>query len=65
MTPKILEQKAADIMTKNPKTMTADVLAVDAVNFMNTNKVTNLFIVDGKKPIGFLHIHDCLRAGIA
>jgi len=65
MTPKILEQKASDIMTKNPKTMTADVLAVDAVNFMNTNKVTNLFIVNGKKPIGFLHIHDCLRAGIA
>lgn len=54
-------------MTKNPKTIGPDALAVEALKTMNTTGkgITNLFVVDGKKPIGLIHIHDCLRAGVA
>ena len=54
-------------MTLNPKTVTADMSALDALRLMNTTGkgITGLFIVSGKKPVGFLHMHDCLRVGMA
>ena len=54
-------------MTKNPRTITPDALIAEAVNVMNNTGrgITNLFVVDGKKPVGVLHIHDCLRAGVS
>jgi len=56
-----------DVMTKNPKTIAPDDLLVEAINKMNnTGKgITQLFVVENKKPIGIIHIHDCLRAGVA
>ena len=69
-TPELLDCKASDVMTANPKTVTASTLAVEAVAFMNDSapKVTSLFVVDGPedaaRPVGFLTIHDCLRAGV-
>ncbi|MBQ8677631.1 MAG: KpsF/GutQ family sugar-phosphate isomerase [Alphaproteobacteria bacterium] len=66
--PDVLSQKVSEVMTKNPKTIAADVLAVEALNTMNnTGKgITQLFVVDEKnKPVGVIHIHDCLRAGVA
>lgn len=63
-------RKARDVMTPNPKTVPPDMLAAEALTFMNvsTPKVTHLFVVDpksrGRKPIGFLSVHDCLRAGL-
>src|ERR1700744_5057699 len=64
----LLDRKAREVMTANPKTIRPDVLAVEALAFMNTAKVTSLFVVDSKakskKPIGLLTVHDCLRAGI-
>jgi len=62
------DAKAADVMTRNPKTMRADQLAAEAIALMNEKKITQLFVLDGKgrtpKPVGILHIHDCLRAGL-
>ena len=65
---KLLELKAGNVMTKNPKTIPGDVLAAEALGIMNASKITSLFVVapgdTAKKPIGLLHIHDILRAGI-
>jgi arabinose-5-phosphate isomerase len=63
-----LNKKVVDIMTKNPKTVAPHIMAVEALNLMNnTGKgITQLFVVDEKNhPIGIIHIHDCLRAGVA
>jgi arabinose-5-phosphate isomerase len=64
-----LARKVSSIMTRNPKIATPGQLAAEALAFMNENKITRLFVLEGgdavKKPLGILHIHDCLRAGIA
>ncbi|HWY65234.1 MAG TPA: KpsF/GutQ family sugar-phosphate isomerase, partial [Rhizomicrobium sp.] len=64
-----LARKASDIMTRNPKIAEPQQLAAEALAFMNENKITRLFVLEpedaGKKPVGILHIHDCLVAGIA
>lgn len=67
ISPDLLSKKISDVMTLNPKTVTADMSALDALRLMNTTGkgITGLFIVSGKKPIGFLHMHDCLRVGMA
>ncbi len=64
--PDILQKTAQDVMTKNPKTIAPDVLAVEALNTMNnTGKgITQLFVIQDRKPIGIIHMHDCLRAGV-
>ena len=62
----LLENRACDVMTKNPLTISPEALADEAVGLMNARKVTCLFVVDperGSKVLGILHIHDCLRAG--
>lgn len=66
--PDLTSETAEAVMTANPRTIEAGVLAVDALRLMNadTPKVTCLFVVDGAgRPDGILHVHDCLRAGIA
>lgn len=67
LAPDVLTKKAVDVMTHNPKTIEPDVLAVEALNTMNnTGKgITQLFVVENDKPVGIIHIHDCLRAGVA
>lgn len=61
-----LKRNAADLMTKNPTTTSADALAVEAIRLMNKKSITSLFVLDTeKKPVGILHLHDCLRAGVA
>ena len=57
--------KASDIMTKNPITLEKDVFATEAIKIMNEKKITNIFIVENKKPIGAIHIHDLLKNGVA
>ncbi len=58
------KQELKDIMTVNPITTTAETLAVEATGIMNKMSITNLFVCKDKKPVGILHIHDCLKAGI-
>ncbi len=64
----LLDRSAASVMTRNPKIARPDQLAAEALAFMNENKITCLFVLDAKdktkRPIGILHIHDCLRAGL-
>ncbi|NBC31401.1 MAG: KpsF/GutQ family sugar-phosphate isomerase [Alphaproteobacteria bacterium] len=62
----LLRRRAAEIMTRQPRTIRAGALAAEAVTVMNRTAITSLFIVDeARRPIGILHIHDCLRAGLA
>jgi arabinose-5-phosphate isomerase len=52
-------------MTPNPKTIRPDALASEALGFMSSRNITSLFVVEEARPVGIIHIHDCLRAGIA
>ena len=61
----LLEKKASEVMTKNPMVITPETLAAEALMILNDKKRTNLFVVENGKPVGILHIHDLLRAGIA
>lgn len=62
----LLCRRAAEVMTRQPRTIRPGALAVEAVTLMNRTGITSLFIVDeGRHPVGILHIHDCLRAGVA
>ncbi|MBS4773844.1 MAG: KpsF/GutQ family sugar-phosphate isomerase [Proteobacteria bacterium] len=67
MSTDILTRKASSVMTKNPKVIAPDVLAAEALNTMNNtgNGITQLFVTQDKKPVGIIHIHDCLRVGVA
>ena len=67
MAPDLLQRKAGDIMTGRPRTIKPKALATEAVLVMNSKSrpVTCLFVVDGTRPVGIIHIHDCLRAGVA
>ena len=61
----ILEEKAVNLMTRNPKTVTKDMISAEALKIMHDKKITNLFVLEGSKPIGVIHMHDCLKAGVA
>ena len=58
---KFFDRKASEIMTKNPTLANKNMLVGEAINLMNTKKITSLFICDKKKPLGIVHIHDLLR----
>lgn len=62
------DAKAGEVMSRAPKTVKSDQLAAEAIALMNEKKITQLFVLDpqGKsaKPVGILHIHDCLKAGL-
>jgi arabinose-5-phosphate isomerase len=62
----LLERRVDEVMTRNPLTIGPDELAERALSVMNARKITCLFVVDpAGMPQGILHIHDCLRAGVA
>jgi arabinose-5-phosphate isomerase len=62
----LLSRTVTEIMHPNPKTIGSASLAVEALGLMNRFAITALFVVDDDlRPIGFVHMHDCLRAGIA
>ena len=61
----ILTKRAGDVMTKNPLSIRPAALAAEALGIMNTRSITTLFVVENEKPVGIIHIHDCLRAGVA
>jgi arabinose-5-phosphate isomerase len=61
----LLGMTAREVMTPKPKTIRPDALAVEALRIMNQRQITSLFAVADGRPVGIVHIHDCLRAGIA
>jgi arabinose-5-phosphate isomerase len=65
MGPKLLSLTAREVMTTHPRSIRPDALAAEALGVMNQRKITSLFVLEEGRPIGILHIHDCLRAGIA
>ena len=63
--PDLLLQTVDDVMTKAPKTIPPDMLAGAALDLLNQAKITTLFVVEESRPIGIVHLHDFLRAGVA
>ncbi len=57
----IVDKKAREVMTQNPLTAKENTLVGEALNIMNTKKITSLFICTNSKPVGIVHIHDLLR----
>ena len=58
---------AGEVMTASPRTIAPDALAGEALALMNDRKITCLLVMapESRKPMGILHVHDCLRAGVA
>lgn len=60
-----LEQPLNSVMTKVPKTITPDELAARAVLLMEENEISVLVVVEGDRPVGIVHLHELLKAGVA
>lgn len=61
----LMDKAAFDVATRTPLTAPPEMLAAEAVALMNQRKITMLFVTDAQaRPLGILHIHDCLRAGV-
>jgi arabinose-5-phosphate isomerase len=64
-TPDFMHLKARELMTESPKTVEATLSAADALTLMEKLSITSLLIIDAaRKPIGVLHVHDLLKAGL-
>ena len=62
----LLTHRAGEVMTANPRTIGPEALAGEALALMNDRKITCLLVTapETRTPIGILHVHDCLRAGV-
>ena len=65
MRPNLLDLQVETVMTKMPKTIRPDQLTSEALEILNSSKITALFVVEAGVPIGIVHMHDLLRAGVA
>jgi len=65
MRPDLLEARVDEIMTPSPKTVRPDQLASEALEIINASEITALIVTEAGKPLGIVHFHDLLRAGIA
>jgi len=64
LTPEMFSKTARELMTPNPLTIAADAPIADAIAIMNAKRITILFAVENAKPIGVVHMHDLLAAGV-
>jgi arabinose-5-phosphate isomerase len=65
MRPDLMTALVDEVMTRNPKTIGRDTLAGEALELLNASKITALIVTDASKPVGIVHLHDLLRAGVA
>jgi arabinose-5-phosphate isomerase len=65
MGPDLMAKPARAVMTRDPLTVRPEALAAEALGLMESQKKNGLFVVKGGKPVGFVHLHDALRAGVA
>jgi arabinose-5-phosphate isomerase len=65
MRPDLTTALVDEIMTRNPKTVGRDTLAGEALELLNSSKITTLIVTDANRPVGIIHLHDLLRAGVA
>ena len=63
--PDLLVRRVDDVMTRTPKTIAPDALVGTALELLNQANITVLFVVEGGKPVGVVHMHDLLRIGVA
>lgn len=56
--------RVKDMMGRSPRTIGQEALLDEALGIMNATKITSLFVVDDERPVGIIHIHDLLRAGV-
>ncbi len=61
----LLRAPVDEVMTAAPKTVRPDQLASEALQILNASKITALIVVDAERPVGIVHFHDLLRAGVA
>ena len=61
----LLSASVDEIMTRNPETVRPDQLVSETLELLNAKKITALFVVEGGRPVGVVHVHDLLRAGAA
>ena len=60
----VLNKKVSEIMTRNPKKIDAAALAAEALQKMEQHSITSLFVMDGERVAGIVHLHDLLKAGV-
>src|SRR5712672_1118859 len=67
MRPDLMTAAVDEVMTKNPRTTTPDTLAIELLDTINSSqpRITVLIVAEGRKPVGIVHVHDVLRAGVA
>ena len=61
----LLSTKVENVMTPNPKTVSPHQLVSEAIELLNSSKIMAVIVVDAGKPVGIVHMHDLLRAGVA
>jgi arabinose-5-phosphate isomerase len=61
----LLRVPVDEVMTVSPKTVRPDQLASEALAQLNASKITALLVVEKERPVGIVHFHDLLRAGVA
>jgi len=64
LTPEMFAKTARDLMSPNPKTIGVDEPIADAIAIMNAKRITILFAVEDGRPVGIVHMHDLLAAGV-
>ena len=64
MSPELLTVTTGEIMTRSPKTIAPQMLASAALELLQSSSITAVFVVENDRPVGILHIHDLLRAGV-
>ena len=58
------DRPVAESMGRHPRVVAPDALAAQVLAQMNASRVTCVFVVEGNRPVGLVHIHDLLRAGV-
>jgi arabinose-5-phosphate isomerase len=64
VSPGILEQRVDDVMTRDPKHVRPDTLAASALEILNRNSISAVFVVEHQRAVGIVHLHDLLRIGV-
>jgi arabinose-5-phosphate isomerase len=64
LTPEMFALDARALMTPNPVTIAADAPIADAIAIMNAKRITILFAIEDGAPVGVVHMHDLLAAGV-
>jgi arabinose-5-phosphate isomerase len=64
MRPDLMNALVDDVMTRNPKVIASNSLASEALKLMSS-KISTLIVTEADRPVGIIHLHDLLRAGVA